>query len=98
MVLVKAEIQTPSEYYLSHNYPNPFNPVTSIKYALPEAARVKVAVYNTLGQVVEVLVDSEMEAGNHTVSWNSENNASGIYFYRIVTKDFIATKRMVLMK
>ena len=98
MALVKAEIGIPSEYSLAQNYPNPFNPVTSIEYTLPEAANVKVEVYNLLGQVVEVLVDSGQEAGYHSVQWDASDVASGVYFYRLTAGYFTATKRMVLMR
>jgi flagellar hook assembly protein FlgD len=72
--------------------------VTTIEYALPEAARVKVSVYNTLGQVVAVLVDRRQEAGYHKLDWDASTMASGVYFYRIEANDFTATRRMVLMK
>ncbi|UCE19657.1 MAG: T9SS type A sorting domain-containing protein, partial [Gemmatimonadota bacterium] len=91
-------VPLPTEYSLSQNYPNPFNPLTSIEYALPEAAKVRVEVYNVLGQVVDVLVDGNQEAGFQKVVWDASDMASGIYFYRIRANDFKSTKRMVLLK
>jgi hypothetical protein len=91
-------VPLPVEYSLAQNYPNPFNPVTSIEYALPEAAEVKVEVYNVLGQVIEVLVESGQEAGYYKVEWDATDMASGVYFYRIAANDFTSTKRMILMK
>ena len=91
-------VPVPVEYSLTQNYPNPFNPTTTIAYALPEAAKVKVSVYNTLGQVVAELANEQMQAGYHTVSWDAGSVASGVYFYRIEANDFTATKRMILMK
>ncbi|UCE18918.1 MAG: T9SS type A sorting domain-containing protein, partial [Gemmatimonadota bacterium] len=88
----------PAEYGLAQNYPNPFNPVTSIAYSLPQAAKVKVVVYNTLGQIVSELVNTDQEAGHHVVKWDARDLASGVYFYRIEANDFTATRRMVLMK
>jgi hypothetical protein len=88
----------PTEFALSQNYPNPFNPTTTIEYALPQDAKVKVEVYNTLGQVVAELVDTEQEAGYHRVTWDAGKAASGVYFYRLVADNFTATKRMILMK
>ncbi|UCE20323.1 MAG: T9SS type A sorting domain-containing protein, partial [Gemmatimonadota bacterium] len=106
MFVVKSEDLVPAEYGLAQNYPNPFNPVTSIAYSLPQAAKVKVFVYNTLGQVVAELVDGDQEAGHHVVKWDAGELASGVYFYRIEANgtsrenrgDFTATRRMVLMK
>lgn len=88
----------PTEYGLTQNYPNPFNPETEIAFSLPEGAQVTLTVYNVLGQVMEILVDGQMDAGHHTVYWNGTNVASGIYFYRMHANDYSDTKRMVLMK
>ena len=98
MFVVKSDDLLPAEYSLAQNYPNPFNPVTSIAYSLPEAAVVKVSIFNTLGQVVAELVDGDQEAGHHVVKWDAADMASGVYFYRIEANDFKATRRMVLMK
>ena len=96
--IILKTIPLPTEFTLEQNYPNPFNPVTSIEYSLPEAANVKIEVYNLLGQVVDVLFNSEQEAGHHAVQWDASDLASGVYFYRLTAGDFTATKRMVLMK
>jgi hypothetical protein len=88
----------PVTHTLFQNYPNPFNPETTITYALPEAGRVRVEIYNVLGQVVKVLVDGEREAGYHSVQWDASNMVSGIYLYRLVSDSYRATKQMVLMK
>ena len=98
MALVKSVGVVPTEFSLTQNYPNPFNAATTIEYALPEAAKVKVEVYNLMGQLVEVLLDGDQEAGYHQVQWDASDVASGVYFYRIVANDFAATKRMVLLK
>lgn len=97
MALVK-DVQVPETFSLGQNYPNPFNPETEIIFSLPKTAKVTLTVYNILGQVVEELVDSELEAGYHTVPWNGEDASSGVYFYHIVAGEFYATKRMVLMR
>lgn len=91
-------VPMPTEYSLAQNYPNPFNPITKIEYALPEAANVKVEIFNLLGQAVDVLVDGDQGPGYHKVMWDASDMASGIYFYRIRANDFKATRRMVLMK
>ncbi|UCE17358.1 MAG: S8 family serine peptidase [Gemmatimonadota bacterium] len=98
--LVKGERPIPAEYSLVQNYPNPFNPVTTIAYALPEAARVKVEVFNLLGQKIAVLVEADQRAGTHSVRWDASDMANGVYFYRLSVNDGFWTKtiRMVLMK
>jgi hypothetical protein len=93
----------PPVFALKQNYPNPFNPSTTISYWLPETARVSLDIYNLKGQLVKTLIDSEMEAGPHSVVWNGKdgNNqavASGVYFYRLSSPNNTQTKRMLLMK
>ena len=93
----------PREFSLKQNYPNPFNPVTTIQYSLKEQSKVKLVIYNTLGQKVKELVTGLKNAGLHFAKWNGENSfgrkvASGIYFYRIEAGNYINTKKMVLMK
>ncbi|UCE19369.1 MAG: T9SS type A sorting domain-containing protein [Gemmatimonadota bacterium] len=97
MALVKATL-FPATYHLGQNYPNPFNPKTAIEYTLPYASRVKLSVYNILGQEVRILVDGKREAGFHTVTFDGRDLASGAYFYRIKVGDFVATKRMLLLR
>ena len=87
-----------SNYILFQNYPNPFNPETEITFNLPENGSVTLTIHNILGQVLETLVNAELDAGHYTVGWNGKTLSSGVYFYRIVANDFMATKRMVLMK
>jgi hypothetical protein len=90
--------QLPTEYNLAQNYPNPFNPKTQISFALPHSGKVKLVVYNVLGQEVETLVDAEMEAGNHTVSWEASKYSSGVYFYRLDAERYTQTLKMMLLK
>ena len=92
------EATLPNEFALSQNYPNPFNPTTTIEFALPDVSDVKITIYNVRGQVVATLVDGRLEAGYHAVTWNATQKASGVYFYRIEARDFIETKKMVLLK
>jgi hypothetical protein len=98
MTLVKSVNILPSAFALNQNYPNPFNPETSIEYALPENGKVRLAVYNILGQEVKVLIDGRMEAGYHTVTFDGTDLSSGVYFYRLEAVDFIMTRKMVLLK
>jgi len=88
----------PNQFELSQNYPNPFNPVTSIRYSLPEASEVSLSIYNLKGELAAVLVKRYLPAGNHTVTWDGSNFASGIYFYRLQAGDFVQTRKMVLLK
>jgi hypothetical protein len=91
--------------YLGENYPNPFNPTTTIAYGIKKAGHVSLRVYNAGGQLVETLVNGEQtpQPGGFKIEWHGDGNAgiavaSGVYFYRLVTKDFEQTKKMVLLK
>ncbi len=90
--------EIPANYFLSNNYPNPFNPATKIKYAVPQASQVQIRVFDILGNEVETLINKEMPAGTYELTWNAVNLPSGVYFYQIKTGDFIQTKKMVLLK
>lgn len=90
--------EVPDVFALNQNYPNPFNPSTEIAFDLPVASHVELTIYNVLGQKVETLVDREMEAGSHTVTWNADRVSTGVYFYRITAKDFTETKKMLMLK
>ncbi|HEX2788719.1 MAG TPA: T9SS type A sorting domain-containing protein [Ignavibacteria bacterium] len=88
----------PDKHSLYQNYPNPFNPTTNIKFDLKEKSNVKLAVYNSLGKEVAVLINKELTAGSYSFDWNAENFSSGIYFYRMTTDKFVETKKMLLIK
>ncbi len=98
--------ETPKDYSLYHNYPNPFNPITKIKFGLPENALTKLIIYDILGREVTILVNEELEAGYHEVDFNASNLSSGVYFYRMQTSDpslrsghgFTESKKLILMK
>lgn len=102
--LGSAQVQTRPEIFgLADNYPNPFNPETTLKYQLPEAADVKLEVYNVVGQVVRTLIADHQNAGRYVVQWDATNDngqalSSGIYFYHIQAGDFQKTKKMLLLK
>lgn len=96
-------VAVPIAFALSQNYPNPFNPKTQISFALPVASKVTLKIYNITGQLVNTLVDAELPAGHHTVTWSGTNSSgsevgTGIYFYRLKTENFTSVKKMVLMK
>lgn len=88
----------PVTYALHQNVPNPFNPSTVIRFDLPEAARVRLFVYNVKGELVARLVDGYMPAGRKEVLWNAETVSSGVYFYRLIAGDFVQTRKMVLLR
>lgn len=93
----------PSQFSLNQNYPNPFNPTTTISFALPVAEKVRLDIYNILGQKVKTLVDAEKPAGVHQVVWDGRDGhglsvSSGLYFYKIETASFREVKRMVFLK
>ncbi|UCG61683.1 MAG: T9SS type A sorting domain-containing protein [Candidatus Zixiibacteriota bacterium] len=88
----------PDEFMLGQNYPNPFNPSTDISFTLPNACYVTLEVFNIKGQRVATLVDRHMEAGHHTVSFDANNVASGVYPYRLQAGDFVESKKMTVVK
>lgn len=89
---------TVREFALGNNYPNPFNPSTTIDFSIPAKGLVNLTIYNLLGQEVARLVDGQMEAGNHSVRWNASTMASGIYLYRLNAEGFTSTRKMLLVK
>ncbi|MDP2304094.1 MAG: T9SS type A sorting domain-containing protein [Ignavibacteria bacterium] len=95
---------TPKQYALHQNYPNPFNPSTNISYSLGEVSEVKLSIINTLGEVIETIVNSVQDKGTHIINWNSKKNTSGIFFYRLEAKSlttnlvYNATKKMIVLK
>ena len=88
----------PTSYNLEQNYPNPFNPNTTIKFSLPEAANVTLNIYNTLGERVAELINTNLEAGWYNYQWDAGSIASGIYIYELRTDKFLSVKKMILMK
>ena len=100
-----VQLQTrPEAFALANNYPNPFNPATTIKYALPQAADVELTVYNVVGQAVRMLVAEHQSAGRYVVEWDATNDSghslsSGMYFYRLEAGgEFLEVKKMLLLK
>ena len=87
-----------TSYTLSQNYPNPFNPATVINFTLPEQTNAKVIIYDALGNQIDVIADGVKSAGSYSVKWNASNNASGIYFYKLETDNFVQVRKMILMK
>ncbi|MDD5362592.1 MAG: T9SS type A sorting domain-containing protein [Ignavibacteria bacterium] len=90
--------ETPNEFKLYNNYPNPFNPSTNIKFAIPKSASVKISVFDVSGKEIEALVNDKLQAGIYETRWNASKCSSGIYFYKIIAGDFSETKKMLLIK
>jgi hypothetical protein len=88
----------PRENFLRQNYPNPFNPSTLIQFGLSKKSQVKLEIFNTLGQTIATLVDRELAAGKHEAKWEAANAQSGIYFYRLQTRDFVEIKKLILLR
>ena len=89
---------TPTNYSLSQNYPNPFNPSTTIEFSIPEAGTVKLVVYDALGKEISVLENKELAAGKYSYNWNAGDLASGIYFYKMESNNFVQVRKMLLVK
>lgn len=86
------------EFNLSQNYPNPFNGTTIIEYKIQKRTRVRITVYDVLGQELSILVDEEKNGGNYKIKFNSNNLSSGLYFYRLTSDNFAISKTMLLMR
>tara|TARA_R110000868_G_scaffold294140_1_gene554735 strand:+ start:101138 stop:104020 length:2883 start_codon:yes stop_codon:yes gene_type:complete len=95
---IEDEKTNPSEFILSQNYPNPFNPSTNISFNIPNAGKVELSVFNILGQKVHTLVNENLSAGLHSVTFDATGLTSGVYFYRLTDGINIATQKMLLMK
>ncbi len=95
---IVAQNNYPSVFKLSQNYPNPFNHSTTIEFYIPEKEKVKLIIYDLLGQQIEILLDEERNEGNHKINFNASNLASGVYFYSIEAGEFKAVRKMLLMK
>lgn len=90
--------EVPGIYNLYQNYPNPFNPSTSIRFDLKNSSNVKLIVYNIQGKEITTLVNEKLNIGSYEVDWTASGYPSGVYFYKLVTDEFVNTKKMVLLK
>lgn len=88
----------PQSYSLSQNYPNPFNPTTSIRFDLPMSSYVSLIIYDILGRTVDILAEGKFNTGAYLVNWDATRYSSGIYFYTLVTDEYVATKKMILSR
>lgn len=90
--------ETANEFSLSQNYPNPFNPLTTIEFSIAKQEKVKITVFNSMGQMVTTLVDNNFDPGNYEIKWDASGQSSGVYFYTISTSSFSESKKMLLIK
>jgi hypothetical protein len=88
----------PNKITLYQNYPNPFNPSTTIKFTITKKQLVEIKIYNSIGQLVKELVNKEFPEGVHKIIFDASGFASGVYFYRMKTDDFLYTKKMIILK
>lgn len=92
------EFEIPADYRLSQNFPNPFNPVTTINFSVPKYSLVKITIYDITGKEITKLINEFRSPGNYNIEWNAENYASGVYFYELTSGEFKERKKMVLIK
>jgi hypothetical protein len=94
----ESSAEVPVTHFMAHNYPNPFNPITTIEYSIPTAGDVKLAVYDLMGRETAVLVNGYRNAGTYSAMWNGSDVPSGVYFYRLTAGSLSSVSRMILMK
>jgi len=103
MANISDKSETPGNYSLAQNCPNPFNPETNIDFVLPKETYCSLIIYDLLGQKIRTLLDSQIGSGNYQIHWNGKSESglnvpSGIYFYQLCTPDFVQTNKMVLVR
>lgn len=96
-------VTIPEEFALRQNYPNPLNPETRIAYDLPKSVHIRIEIFNLLGQKMRTLVDDQKPAGSHTMVWDGRKDngaavASGVYIYRLQTKKFVQSRKLLLLR
>lgn len=96
--IVKNSNSIPSRFQLYQNYPNPFNPITRISFDIPKRGLVVLKIFDILGREVSVLVNEFKQPGRYNINFNSENIASGVYFFRLTAGEFTETRKMMLIK
>ena len=92
------ELSIPERFSLEEPYPNPFNPITMLNFAIPSEVHVSISVYNLQGRKIETLLSGNLEAGYHSVKWNADDHASGMYFVKMIAGDYMDTQKLMLIK
>jgi len=96
--ILKNLNESPLSYKLYQNHPNPFNPVTNIKFELPKSTQIKLTLFDVLGREVATLVKDQLSPGTYDFKWDGSNYPSGVYFYRLEAGDYVETRKMILLK
>ena len=96
--IININFQVPTEFALDQNYPNPFNPSTTIPFSIVEAGKINLTIYNVLGEKITTLVNGYKEASKYSVKFNSSNLPSGLYFYKLTTKNHTVKKMMLVVR
>jgi hypothetical protein len=96
--ILASSVIVPSKYALESAYPNPFNPTTTLSFAIPIDSKVSLSIYNLQGREVSTLIDADMEAGYHSAVWNASSHASGMYFVKMIAGEYISTQKLMLIK
>ncbi len=96
--IIGNHLEVPKGFFIGNNYPNPFNPITNIKFGIPSPTLVKIRIYNSQGKEIETLISQYLSTGTYTVSWNAERFSSGMYFYGVEADGFNELKKMILIK
>ena len=94
----KSDNNIPKVFSLKQNFPNPFNPSTTIVFTLPKTEVVSLKIYNLLGQEVFTLVSEKLTPGEYKYTWNASQLASGVYFYKLVSGNYSSTKKLILLR
>ena len=96
--IATSSIILPTEYALQPAYPNPFNPITNIKFEIPISSKVIIQIFDIEGRLVETLYDKKIDAGYYSVIWNGKMMPSGLYFIRLSSENFHSHQKIILMK
>jgi len=98
MAVINITEVLPDDFSLDRAYPNPFNPVTTLSFAIPVDSEVTLSIYNLQGREVSTLISGNLDAGYHSVIWNADRNSSGVYFVKMVAGEYVNTQKLMLVK
>ena len=96
--MVKNLMPLPESFSLSAAYPNPFNPTTTLDFAIPVDSKVSLSIYNLQGREMSMLINDNIDAGYYTVVWDANTYASGVYFVKMIAGEYVKTQKLMLVK